>query len=87
MSTSDQRFYYGTTNTLLDMDETCKIDPMYNTGKFFEFGNGFYLTRDRDFAESYIRYGIICESVETLDGSLESEIQSNAYAFGSNCRI
>lgn len=44
--------YYGTQN--LDLDIKYKIDPDYNSGKKFEFGNGFYLTPNRELAESYI---------------------------------
>lgn len=54
--------YYGTRN--LDLDFKYKIDPNFNGGRIFEFGNGFYLTPNRELAESYIRYTSLFEKIQ-----------------------
>lgn len=53
--------YYGTKN--LELDFKYKIDPDFDGIKRFEFGNGFYLTPNRDLAESYIRHEFLVDSV------------------------
>lgn len=54
--------YYGTKN--LDLDFKYKIDPDFNGGRIFEFGNGFYLTPNRELAESYIRHSFLIDKVK-----------------------
>lgn len=50
-------FYYGTADLKIDTDlnSDYKLNPDFNGKRKFEFGNGFYLTPDRNLAESYIR--------------------------------
>lgn len=54
--------YYGTKN--LELDFKYKIDPEFDGNKKFEFGNGFYLTPNKELAESYIRHGLLVDSVK-----------------------
>ncbi|ENZ30557.1 MULTISPECIES: DUF3990 domain-containing protein [Clostridium] len=51
--------YYGTKN--LELDFKYKIDPDFDGGKIFEFGNGFYLTPNKDLAESYAKHNSLIE--------------------------
>ncbi|NFF80410.1 hypothetical protein FDA09_11675 [Clostridium botulinum] len=49
--------YYGTINP--DIITKYPIDPCYNSKNIFEFGNGFYLSLDKNISQEYIRIKLI----------------------------
>lgn len=66
--------YYGTKRE--DLVRKIELEPLYNTGKIFEFGMGVYFTDDKEIAEQYIRgnaYYSIAEGNE-LEGEVQEHI-------------
>lgn len=76
--------YYGTSDEKLG--DTIEIDPEYNTGKFFEFGNGFYLTVSKDMAASYAEIGAANKFL--IESTINEEFEKNVvYNFSCKCYV
>ena len=78
------KMYYGTSDEKLG--DTIEIDPEYNTGKVFEFGNGFYLAVSKDMAASYAEIGAANKFLmeHTIDKEFEKSV---VYDFSCKCYI
>lgn len=76
-------FYYGTADLKIDtdLDPDYKLNPDFDGKRKFEFGNGFYLTPDRNLAESYIRRNYY---IKEIKGSNEDESAMKQFKDGLN---
>lgn len=74
------KLYYGTKN--LDLDFKYKINPDFNGGRTFEFGSGFYLTPNKELAESYARHNSLLERAKPINRPSLDELMKGVSVSG-----
>lgn len=64
--------YYGTNNP--ELERSIKIDPKHNGGRYFEFGNGFYLAQDIEIAIDYALRAELDDNKKISDDEIEKTL-------------